>query len=93
MKKPNCYKCKFRGEVAGSCHSSCNHPACKKEENENENDIAKLFSLMGGNFKPQQKIEGLKVKGHPNGIKNGWFAHPYNFDPVWLLECSGFKQK
>ena len=33
-----------------------------------------------------------KVKGHPGGIKDGWFYHPVNFDPVWLLECDGFEQ-
>lgn len=29
-KKPlvNCYKCKHRGNVAGSCHSSCNNKTC-----------------------------------------------------------------
>lgn len=24
--KPNCYTCKFRGNVPGSAHSSCDHP-------------------------------------------------------------------
>jgi len=33
------------------------------------------------------------VKGNPVGIRNGWFAWPFNFDPVWLLWCSGFVQK
>jgi hypothetical protein len=30
------------------------------------------------------------VKGHPHGIKNGWFFHPFNFDPVWLEACDSF---
>ncbi len=34
-----------------------------------------------------------KVKGHPGGIKGGWFHHPYNFDPTWLLECDGFEKR
>lgn len=34
-----------------------------------------------------------KVKGNPHGIKNGWFRWPFNFDPTWLVECDGFKQK
>ncbi len=34
-----------------------------------------------------------KVKGHPVGIKGGWFHHPINFDPTWLLECDGFERK
>jgi len=32
-----------------------------------------------------------KVKGNSHGIKNGWFAWPFNFDPTWLEECDGFK--
>ena len=60
--KPNCYECKYRGEVPGSCHSSC------------------------GNTK-------TTVRGDLHGIKNGWFFHPFNFDPTWLEECDGFEQK
>ena len=37
--------------------------------------------------------KGAKVKGKEHGKKNGWFAWPYNFDPVWLEECDGFKGK
>jgi len=36
---------------------------------------------------------GLNVKGHPHGIKNGWFIWPFNFDPVWLENCDGFTPK
>jgi hypothetical protein len=31
-----------------------------------------------------------KVEGHPQGIRNGWFMWPLNFDPTWLLSCDGF---
>lgn len=31
------------------------------------------------------------VRGDPRGIRGGWFAWPWNFDPVWLEECDGFK--
>lgn len=31
-----------------------------------------------------------KVKGNLHGIKNGWFFHPINFDPIWLVSCDGF---
>ena len=33
------------------------------------------------------------VKGHPQGIRGGWFHWPYNFDPTWLVECDGFVDK
>lgn len=31
------------------------------------------------------------VIGDEHGIKNGWFLHPFNFDPVWLRYCDGFE--
>ena len=30
MNKPNCYECKYRGEVPGDAHSCCNHPTVKQ---------------------------------------------------------------
>ena len=36
---------------------------------------------------------GSTVKGNEVGIKRGWFTWPWNFDPVWLIECNGFKLK
>ena len=62
MKKPDCYKCKYRREVPGDAHSRC---ACAT----------------------------AKVKGDPHGIRSGWFLWPWNFDPVWLISCTGFKKK
>jgi hypothetical protein len=37
--------------------------------------------------------KNAKVSGNKNGIRNGWFCHPYNFDPVWLEKCDGFEAK
>lgn len=34
-----------------------------------------------------------KVTGNAHGIRSGWFFHPFNFDPVWLESCTGYKQK
>ena len=31
-----------------------------------------------------------KVLGDPHGIRQGWFLHPVNFDPIWLKRCDGF---
>lgn len=31
------------------------------------------------------------VIGDEHGIKNGWFFHPLNFDPIWLRYCDGFE--
>lgn len=32
-----------------------------------------------------------QVTGNPHGIKNGWFNHPVNYDPIWVDSCTGFK--
>jgi hypothetical protein len=66
-KKPNCYDCKWRGDVVGDAHSRCDHPKVKEAAKE------------------------LEIKGHPHGIKSGWFMWPANFDPVWLENCNGFE--
>ena len=34
-----------------------------------------------------------KVVGDSHGIDKGWFFWPFNFDPTWLISCSGFKGK
>jgi hypothetical protein len=31
------------------------------------------------------------VIGDAHGKFNGWFSWPFNFDPVWLLSCTGFE--
>jgi len=51
--------------------------------------------LLGiyGIGKPSEAIKKLNIKANPTGIRGGWFHWPGNFDPVWLLNCEGFKDK
>lgn len=39
------------------------------------------------------KSTTARVKGNAGGIRRGWFFWPFNFDPVWLVECTGFEAK
>mgnify|MGYP001562958622 CR=1 FL=1 len=93
--KADCYKCKYRGGVPGSCHSSCHHP---KVEAEPKNNLSELMSLLGGGrslplgMMNESKKE-LNIKCNSHGLNSGWFNWPYNFDPVWLENCDGFEQK
>lgn len=87
-KKPNCYKCEYRGTIAGSAHSKCLHPAFKGLH---ENPLMGMAALFGGML--QMKSNKCKVEGHPQGIRGGWFGHPLNFDPTWLMSCTGYKTK
>lgn len=88
MANENCYKCKHRGTVAGSCHSSCKHP-CYQGENGGANaEFNMLLAAIGIMPKSQNTI---KVVAQEHGVRNGWFLHPVNFDPAWLVSCTGFE--
>jgi len=90
--KPNCYECKYRGSVPGSAHSTCQHPANGKLSAE---PLLQAFGILAsvGRTAPIQADTGLNVKGHPTGVRRGWFNWPFNFDPVWLQSCDGFTSK
>jgi len=91
--KPNCYKCSHRGEALGSCHSSCKHP-----DSGSGDAGGNIFAILAsvGRCAPVGNHDGIKklnISFHLQGIRHGWFNWPYNFDPVWLLTCDGFKAK
>ena len=87
-----CYECKYKGSVAGSCHSSCQHPSFDKVRNDPMLSILAMVGNLPGKLPILLENPDCKVVGDPHGIKNGWFNHPFDFDPVWLKECSGFEQ-
>lgn len=81
MAKPDCYKCKYRGNVPGDAHSCCRYPG---------NDTDMFAFLEKCNFENMAK---LNIKAERHGIQMGWFLWPVNFDPVWLISCNGFTPK
>ena len=87
--RPNCYDCKYRGTVSGSVHSSCQHPEAGAL---NDDPLMNIFAIFAsvGRTAPMQGKTTLHIVSHPTGIRRGWFNWPWNFDPVWLLECDGF---
>lgn len=91
MSRLDCYKCEYRGTVRGSCHSSCHHPAFEQLEKDRMAQVLGIFAPVGGIAPIPGKSDGITVRGNPHGIANGWFNHPFNFDPLWLEECSGFR--
>lgn len=85
--KPDCYKCTYRREIPGDCHSQCVHPATG-------NNGADFLTSMVNAIRTANKAAGeLRIVANPHGIRSGWFMWPANFDPVWLLSCDGFKAK
>jgi len=86
--KPDCYQCKYRRNVAGDCHSKCAYPGL-----EDFPIYVRMFSVSEKLTNQQAIINKLNIKASSHGIRNGWFCWPCNFDPVWLENCDGFKQK
>ncbi len=36
----------------------------------------------------------FEMTGDSHGIRNGWFAYPFLFDPIWAThKCKNFKKK
>lgn len=90
MNKPNCYECEYRGDIPGDCHSICRHPSICKDD-----VSAALMTIMGHRLPAGVRLANdiLNIKGNAHGIRSGWFCWPFNFDPVWLENCDGFKAK
>lgn len=91
--KPMCYRCIHRGEVPGSAHSSCKHPALEKVKNNPLAEIASIFASVGRGHAVAIGMEKLNIKANSRGIQGGWFNFPFNFDPVWLENCDGYTPK
>jgi len=84
--KPDCHKCKHREPIPGNAHISCHHPAFDEVW---ADPMLQFMALIGQC--PRIVSKNINVVGNPAGIRMGYFAHPLNFDPVWLIECSGFE--
>lgn len=86
--KPNCYKCKHRRTIPGDCHTRCAHPKVV-EGNDSDNPFTLMAAMFSGDT--VEATKELDIRGDANGIRNGWFMWPANFDPVWLQNCNGFE--
>jgi len=92
MNAPDCYKCTHRGNVPGSAHSSCKHPSAAHLTS---GSIGQLISVLTGsrNGAILTPPNNLQILGSEHGKRNGWFNWPFNFDPIWLENCTGFTPK
>ena len=90
-KAPDCYQCKWRGDVIGSAHSICHHP--KVEAMLRTHLVAIAVNLKQTGHIPPLRIQAeLNVVGDRTGVRKGWFRWPLDFDHVWLESCNGFEQ-
>ena len=103
MTDKNCYDCVHRGTVPGSVHSSCHHPVTQYTRTSPFMELATIVGKRGGpelvaiasafHEGPDAAMRALKIRAADQGIRNGWFVWPVNFDPVWLEQCEGFEHK
>jgi len=90
MREPKCYKCKHKGELPGTAHIRCNHPANAKVLNDPLAEVLAIFASVG-RMVPFLIRTKLSIKFNPYGFERGWFNWPFGFDPVWLKDCDGFE--
>jgi hypothetical protein len=96
--KPDCYKCGYRRPVPGSAHSSCAHPEVKGSEVA-QDPLHQLMAIFGsvGRVPPSADGNAMQKMGvtcnSEHAIQQGWFNWPWNFDPVWVASCGGFKSQ
>lgn len=90
MENPNCFQCRHKTNIPGESHIGCNHP---NNAEALESSFAPVLAILAsaGRFQAAAMDNGLNIKASANGIRNGWFNYPYNFDPTWLLNCDGFE--
>lgn len=87
LKKVNCYECKYCGDIPGSAHKKCLYAL--KLLSEDNDPMASLLSLFGGVLR---NVEGMKVMVDETGVRGGWCGFPYNFDPIWIIDCDKFEK-
>ena len=91
--KPDCFKCKHKGHLAGTCHIRCLHPRVASFTSD---EILTALSMLAQEhpFSSSQAplMQRLGITGHPHGIRCGWFNWPWEFDPAWLETCAGYEE-
>ena len=88
-----CFGCVHRRPVASSSLIACAHPVAVDFAGQNPADSPiTTMSAADRALLPQLRPHrGIKVDGHSYGIRSGWFAWPYIFDPLWLYSCDGLE--
>ena len=87
-----CYECRYRRDVSGSAHSQCSHPSLNKVTDDPLLQVLGIFASVGRVSPINISNKELNIKADPHGVKMGWFNFPFNFDPLWLLNCDGFQE-
>lgn len=87
MTNPNCSTCVHRRPVPGDAHSACANPLLLGDPS--TPFVAAQSALVTGGF----TTSSWTIKFNRHGVANGWAFFPFNFDPVWLIECTQHQPK
>ena len=100
--RDKCYTCRHRRPLPGSAHSACHHPATAATHRSPFMQLAGTVGKRGGaelaamaqafDEGPAGAMHTLGVEFAPQGVRNGWAVWPVNFDPVWLVRCTGYEK-
>jgi len=87
-KRVDCYRCKHSEEIPGSAHRKCMYAL--REMGIESNPFTKMVSIFGGVLKD---VKGMEVVINEIGIKGGWVSFPFNFDPLWIVDCDRYEEE
>lgn len=89
----NCNKCVHRASAGSNTrHSRCNHPTIDNIMSDHDVLILIMDGLVNKHKIPQG-LWDLDVDVEEGAIANGWGLWPFNFDPLWVKSCTGFKEE
>lgn len=91
MEKPDCFKCRYMRKNPGSAHIRCGHPSNKKLLEDSMLNLLALFAT-GSKLPISYAPKELKIEADQGAINSGWFNYPWDFDPIWLKNCEGYKE-
>lgn len=84
-----CLTCKHKGRVPNSRHSKCKHPDVLHMDC---NTYAMVIKKLAAGDEVIQITSRMGVQFANQGVEGNWALWPFNFDPIWLVECLGYEE-
>ena len=93
--KNKCYQCKHRDSIPGDSHSRCMHPELKEFLESSVGQVLSMFNgrILTPEFSLKDMVQKFDIIANTHGIQKGWFNWPWNFDPLWLINCNRFEEQ
>jgi hypothetical protein len=93
MIENNCNRCIYKASAGSNTrHSKCTHPRVDFLLSDH-GDLLRVMDGIINKHKIPYLYEEMQVEFRESAIAEGWGSWPFNFDPIWLEHCTGFKAK